>query len=187
MEIWKEILEYENLYEVSNLGRIRSVDHEVPCKGGKTRLIKGRVKILCLNRRGYVITTLSKENKLATFTVHQLVALAFIPGFSKGTELNHIDGDKTNNALSNLEISNPSHNQIHAVRTGLAPKQGKSKYRNVSYIKNPTSVCKWAASIRHNGKSSYGWKTFMTEEEAARHVDSILDSIGDTERLRNFP
>lgn len=111
----------------------------------------------------------------------------FDTSFNKGDQINHIDGDKTNNALCNLEPSNPSHNQLHAVRTGLRTKSGKSIYRNVTYIKNPKAVNKWAASIRHAGKSSYGWKTFATEIEAAKYVDKLLDGIGDTERLRNFP
>ena len=187
MEIWKDIKDYEDLYEVSNHGNIRSKDHIVPCKGGKTRLVKGKLRKQQYNPKGYAVAVLSKENKLKTFTVHQLVAQAFIPGFIKGTEINHEDGNKANPRLDNLEVSNPTHNQLHAVRIGLVPKQGISQYRNVSYISNPRAKSRWAGSIRHNGKSCFGWKTFMTEEEAARHVDALLDSIGDTQRLRNFP
>lgn len=187
LEIWKDVLNYEDHYQVSNLGNVRSKEHRVLCRGGKMRTVKATLKKLCINRNGYVITTLSKENKLATFTVHQLVAQGFIPGFIKGMEINHDDGVKTNNRVTNLEISNPSHNQLHAVRTGLVPKAGISQFRNVSFVKNPRAISKWAGSIRHAGKSSYGWKTFMTEEEAARHVDALLDSIGDVSRLRNFP
>ena len=187
-EFWKDILGYEAQYQVSNLGNIRSKDRVVATKGGKFRTVKGTDKKLCINQRGYVITTLSKpETKLMTATVHQLVAQAFIPNFIKGTELNHIDGNKLNNQVCNLEESNPSHNQLHAVRTGLTNKSSVSAYRNVTYLKNPKAVKKWAASIRHAGKSTYGWKTFMTEIEAAVHVDELLDSISDTERLRNFP
>lgn len=188
MEIWKEIPGYEGHYEVSDLGRIRSMDHAVPCKGNKTRKIVGKLKtILPISRTGYHITTLSKQNRLMTYTVHQLVALAFIPGFTKGTHLNHIDGIKTNNKLSNLEITNPSHNGLHANRLGLVPKVGISKYHHVSYITNPASVSKWAVSIRHDNKSSYGWKTFKEEIDAAVYADALLDSIGDFQRLRNFP
>lgn len=186
MEIWKDILGYEETYEVSNFGGIRSKSRVVPCKGG-TRIVKGKVRKTFLNARGYPITTLCQQNKLMTFTVHQLVAQAFIPGFTKGTEVNHIDGVPANASATNLEVSNRSHNQLHAVRTGLSPKIGVSRYRNVTYLKNPRAVSRWAASIRYAGKSTYGWKTFMTEEEAAIHVDWILDSIGDTDRIRNFP
>lgn len=187
MEIWKEIVGYEGLYEVSSHGRIRSLVHTVPCRGGKTRLVQGTVRKPQYNKKGYQIIVLSKDNKLKTFTVHQLVAEAFIPNFQRGTELNHKDGNPGNPHKDNLEISNPSHNQLHAVRTGLAPKQGISRFRNVTFIKNPRAKSKWAGSIRHNGKSTFGWKTFMTEEEAAQHVDALLNSIGDTQRLRNFP
>ena len=188
METWKALPGYEGLYEVSDLGRIASVRHEVPCKGGKTRWVGGKVKTkLPISKTGYHIITLSKENKLSTFTVHQLVALAFIPGFVKATPLNHIDGIKTNYALTNLEVSCPSHNGLHAHRLGLSKKTGASRFHHVSYINNPASIAKWAVSIRHAGKSSYGWKTFMTELEAAAYADELLDLIGDTQRLRNFP
>lgn len=186
MEIWKAIPNYEGYYEVSDQGRIRSLDRYVKCKSG-IRKVTGAIKTLQYNYQGYQIVTLTKENNLRTFTVHQLVALAFIPNFIKGMELNHIDGIKDNNKLCNLELSNPSHNQLHAVKLGLSPKRGKSKYKNVSYIKNPRAKNRWAASIRYAGKSSFGWKTFFTEEEAAKYVDELLDSIGDTQRIRNFP
>ena len=187
MEIWKEIPGYEGCYEVSSEGRVRTMERRVACKGNATRLIASKIRKLFVSRTGYLITTLSNENKLMTYTVHQLVALAFIPGFTKGTHLNHIDGDKTNNNVLNLEVSNPSHNGLHAHRLGLSPKVGKSKYHHVSYINNPAAIAKWAVSIRHNRKSSYGWKTFKTELEAAVYADQLLDSIGDTKRLRNFP
>lgn len=188
MEIWKEIPSYEGLYVASNQGRIQSLDHVVPCRGGKPRLVRGKLKnSFPTNKKGYCITTLSKENKLMTYTVHQLIALTFIPGFIKGTHINHVDGVKTNNWLTNIEESNPSHNGLHAYRNGLSTKTGISQYHHVSYVSNPRAISKWAVSIRHNGKSSYGWKTFKVEEDAAKYADTLLDTIGDTDRLRNFP
>lgn len=186
-EIWKGVPSLEDKYEISDKGNLRSITRQVPTKSG-TRTVIGKILKTQLNYRGYSIVSLSLQDKsLKTFTIHQLVCMAHIPKFTKGTELNHIDGDKQNNALNNLEVSNPSHNQLHAVRTGLVPKQGLSKFNNVTYVKNPKAKKRWAASIRHAGNSSYGWKTFDLEEDAAKHVDSILDSIQDTERNRNFP
>lgn len=187
MEIWKDVAGYEDHYEVSDLGRIRSKDHYAACKGGHTRLCRGVLRKPQLNQNGYSFIVLCKEGKLKGFTIHQLVAHAFIPGFTLGTEINHKNGVRTDPRLTNIEVSNPSHNQLHAVRTGLRPKTGSSKYRNVSFIRNQKAKARWAACIKHAGKSSFGWKTFMTEIEAAEYVDILLDSIGDTQRLRNFP
>ena len=187
-EIWKKLANFTDKYEVSSLGNLRSITRQVKCRGDNLKQLNGKVLKQQVNKKGYAIIALSLGAKAPkSFTVHQLVATAFIPDFVMGTELNHKDGNKLNNAADNLEKSNPSHNQLHAVRTGLTPKQGVSRFNNVTFVKNPKSVKRWAASIRHNGKSSYGWKTFLTEEEAAQYVDSILDSINDTSRIRNFP
>lgn len=185
-EIWKDVQGYETHYEISSLGCLRSKDRIAPCKGG-TRRVKAAFKKTFINKGGYEITTLSLNGKLRTFTIHQLVAQAFLNGFTKGMMLNHKNGIKIDNRIDNLELSDASHNQFHAVVNGLVPKVGKSCYHNVTYVSNPRAKSRWAGSIRHAGKSTYGWETFKTEEEAARHVDSLLDSIGDTNRKRNFP
>ena len=185
-ENWKPVRGYEGKYEISDLGNIRSVTRRVPVKNG-TRLVTGKILKQQLNHKGYLIVGLSTGTSVKTHTVHQLMYAAFNKDFVYGTEINHKKG-KLVNILSELEISNPSHNQIHAVATGLKLKSGKSsKYNNVTYVKNPKAIKKWAGAIRHNGKSSFGWRTFHTEEEAAKHVDALLDSIGCTERKRNFP
>lgn len=187
LEIWLDVVGYERTYEVSSEGRIRRKETVVPCKGNSTRVVKARDTKVFVGRTGYNTVVLCQEGKPTTYTVHQVVAQAHIPGFVKSTELNHKDGIKTNNRAANLEVSDPSHNQFHAVREGLIPKQGISQYRNVTYVSNPKAVSKWAGSIRHEGKGTFGWKTFKTEIEAAKHVDALLDSIGCVSRLRNFP
>ena len=140
-ELWKEIPGYAGKYEASTLGHIRSLDRKVKCsRGVGVKKVKGRLLKLQVNKKGYVIIGLSAPPTVKTFTVHQLIALTFFDNFVKGTELNHIDGDKQNNAKSNLETSRPSHNQLHAVRTGLKPKTGKSSFNNVTYVKNQKAV-----------------------------------------------
>ena len=188
-EIWKDILGFEGKYQVSSHGRIKNLEREVKTRGTGIRTIKERIRKPQVKKNRYHITTLCKGNsETVTYSVHQMVAQAFFPDFVKGTELNHIDGDPENNCVANLEISNPSHNQLHAIRTGLVKPKGTSKYRLVSYItNNPRAKARWAVCVRHAGKSSYGWKTFMTELEAAKYADELLDSINDTSRLRNFP
>jgi hypothetical protein len=100
-EIWKSISGYENEYEVSNLGNVRSKTRYVG-KGETGRTHYSRLKAKRVNQVGYEIVNLSKENKKKTFQVHNLVANAFL-GESNGFVVNHIDENKTNNKLENLE------------------------------------------------------------------------------------
>jgi len=186
-EEWKDILNHEGRYQISSYGRVKNLRRLVNSKNNSKRVVKERIRKPQIKKSRYHITSLSYSGISITLSVHQLVAQAFMPGFIKGTELNHIDGNPGNNRINNLEISNPSHNQLHALHIGLKKPTGASKYRHVSYIKNnPRAISRWAVCIRHNGKTSYGWKTFKTEIEAAHYADELLDSIGDTQRLRNF-
>ena len=114
-EIWKPVTihEYSSSYEVSNFGRVRSLDkRDLP-----HRLRKG--KILKLSKPKYPLATLSHNGKIKHISVHRLVALAFIPNPENKPQVNHIDGNTTNNNVSNLEWATRSENQSHAVRTGL--------------------------------------------------------------------
>lgn len=190
-EIWKEIKNYEGFYAVSSYGNVKSLPRKVKTKGGKLKnwyggLLKPVVQKTRGNKLGkYLHVGLSKNGKTTTIQVHQLVAEAFLPNFVRGTILNHIDGNPSNNHISNLEISNDSHNMLHAVANGLKQKTGKtSKYNNVSFVQKNT-YRPWVACISYNGNQSYGWKGFGTEEEAALHVNYLLDSVGDTIRKRN--
>lgn len=107
MEIWAEIRGYENHYEVSNLGRVRS--------------IKSKPKILSqmLGKCPYYTVGLSLKGKVKVKYVHRLVAEAFIPVRESRDQVNHIDGIKTNNNLSNLEWVTRSENSHHALKLGL--------------------------------------------------------------------
>lgn len=105
-ELWRPIKDYEKLYEVSNLGRVRSL----PRNGtiNTTHIIKLNHK-----KSGYIDVTLTKNNIKKTFRVHRLVAEAFIPDNHNKKQVNHIDGDKKNNSTANLEWVTPSENIKH--------------------------------------------------------------------------
>lgn len=116
-EIYKDIPEYKGIYQVSNLGNIKSVARSYTNSKGKTYNIKERILKLTISN-GYYSVTLNNKGK-KRFTVHRLVALAFIENPSNKDEVNHIDGNKLNNCYKNLEWCTKSENTLHAYRTGL--------------------------------------------------------------------
>lgn len=120
MEIWKKIIGFENQYEISNVGNLRSIDRLVDhYKGGK-RLYKGSIKKIRLNDKGYYRCNLKKEGKRYDFTVHRLVAIAFLENLDNNKKIiNHINGIKTDNRVENLEWCTESENVIHAVKERL--------------------------------------------------------------------
>lgn len=118
-ETWKPIPGYEDRYEASDLGRVRSVDRRVNTvdKLGRKRTRKLKGKVLAPGGcRGYQIVNLSGHGTVA---VHLLVARTFLPKPPGAEDVNHRDGVKANNMLANLEWCTKSHNQRHAVTAGL--------------------------------------------------------------------
>jgi hypothetical protein len=118
MEKWIPIKNYEDSYEVSNLGRIRSKDRYTPTWNGQV-FKKGVVKKLKEDKDGYFKVWLSHESKKKPFFVHRLVAEAFIPNEKGSPIVNHLDGDKQNNLPGNLEWCTRSENDKHAFKLGL--------------------------------------------------------------------
>lgn len=123
IEEWKPCPEYENVYEISNLGRLKSKpvfvqnDSIFGDEGGYIKHIK--LKNQTINRYGYMTSKLCFNGKCRRLTIHRLVAKAFIPNPKKYSQVNHIDGNKKNNVISNLEWVSPSQNTKHAWDTGL--------------------------------------------------------------------
>jgi hypothetical protein len=111
-ETWKDIPEFENLYQVSNLGNVRSS--------------RGKVQKLQVNKFGYLRATLHKNRKEHKIFAHRLVAFAFIPNPENKIEVNHIDGNKQNNRLENLEWNSKSENILNAFKIGLKNNKGSN-------------------------------------------------------------
>ena len=130
-EIWKWIDGYINMYQVSNLGRVRSVDRDVYCEVSPNKLqhIFGKVLKQGTSHKGYPIVYLSKDGKQKTITVHRLVAEAFIENPLSLPQVNHKDGCKTNNYANNLEWCDNSYNQKHAYANGMQPSYEESNGR----------------------------------------------------------
>lgn len=121
MEKWIPIKNYEESYEVSNLGRVRSKDRFTPTWNGQVYK-KGVVKNLKEDKDGYFKVWLSKESKKKPFFVHRLVAQAFNPNENSLPVVNHLDGNKQNNLPDNLEWTTRSGNDKHAFKLGLRKK-----------------------------------------------------------------
>ena len=119
MEIWKNVVGFEEQYEISNLGNLRSKERFVKHWRGGERKYKSNFKNIRLNDKGYFRCNLKNEGKRYDFTIHRLVALAFIPNEENKPFINHKNGIKTDNRVENLEWCNQSENVTHAVKNRL--------------------------------------------------------------------
>lgn len=111
-ECWKDIPNYEGIYKISNNGYIMSVARNVVCKDGQLKPVNERLLSFGDNGNGYKFCYLWKDNKSKRFYVHILVASIFItnPNPKEYTEINHIDGNRSNNKHTNLEWCNHVYN-----------------------------------------------------------------------------
>lgn len=118
-EIWKPVAGYEGIYEVSNLGRVRSLDREVANRWGTTKPVPGAIRTIAVKREGYCFVNLFRRSRGRPMYVHRLVAIAFLPNPEGLPQVNHIDGDKLNNRADNLEWCTGKENCQHAVAEAL--------------------------------------------------------------------
>lgn len=116
-EIWKPVVGYDGFYEVSSVGRVRSVYRVVRGKYGKTQSKPGRLLKPATNKDGYYYVTLSKEAKAKHFFIHRLVATAFIQNSPNKEQVNHINEDIKDNRVENLEWVTSKENINHGTRT----------------------------------------------------------------------
>lgn len=143
-EIWVDIPDYEDCYQVSNLGKVKSKDKIISVNGNilnYKRKRRGRLLKFYTNSSGYLCVTLSKENQSKNFLIHRLVMISFFG--NSNLEVNHINGNKNDNSLKNLEWSTRKENQNHALLTGLRKlKFSKQKINEIisEYLSNDVSV-----------------------------------------------
>ena len=117
-EIWKDIKSYEGLYQISNTGKIKSLERYKD-NHSKKQLVKEKIRKQIISKTGYYTCMLTKNGNLKLFKVHRIVAEAFIPNPNNYPIINHIDGNKLNNNVDNLEWCSYSHNEKEAYKLGL--------------------------------------------------------------------
>lgn len=126
-EIWKDIVEYEGLYQVSNLGKVRGLSRLI-IVGNYKRLVKQRILKPGTDVNGYLFVCLYNGINHRMFRIHRLVAIHFIPNTENKPEVNHIDGIKMNNYALNFEWVNRSENILHGFKIGIIKKSQLNKF-----------------------------------------------------------
>lgn len=180
-EVWKPYPEFPDRFLVSNKGRVLSIAFNKlkTCKTYST------------TSKGYLSTVFSVNGKPHLRLVHRMVAMTFIPNPENKPHVNHINSNRADNNVDNLEWvtvkENIRHGREHGNITldcnkGVKSPRAKSKYNNVTW--NETKQ-RWQSSLKINGKR-LSQKMFKTEEEAALFVNEQLDALNITDRPRNI-
>lgn len=195
MELWKPVSGYENYYEVSNLGRVRSIDRVVTRSDGVEQLRRGKIKAQTVSYDGYMTVHLSLGGSDKRLPVHRLVADAFVSGRFDGAEVNHKDFDRTNNSADNLEWVSHKDNVAHTISAGRHvcnrdlsgsnnPNYGNHKLRSVYASDKSLSKEKQSRAGSSNGRAvgvlmcgGAADVSFGTIKECAKYM---VDTIGIT-------
>lgn len=159
-EIWKDIEGYEGLYQVSNMGNVRSLRFR---KTNKTNILK-----LSNDSRGYQRICLFKDDKRKCYLVHRLVAQAFISNESNYAEVNHKDENPSNNRVENLEWCDAKYNVNYGTRTVRAKQ--KIIYKNGIEHHNSKPICQYT-------KEGELVKTWYSISDAHRELGFNMGSI----------
>lgn len=144
-EIWRDINGYEGLYQVSNLGRVKSLERFIKTRKNKNGMNgyihkQESIRIPTKDYKGYLRLSLCKEGKLKPFRVHRLVAEAFIPNPNNLPQVNHKDENKENNCITNLEWCTNEYNHNYGTRNKRVAEKQKGRKIPFEQIKNKIAV-----------------------------------------------
>ena len=146
-EVWKDILGYEGLYQVSNLGRVKSIGY------GKERILKPG------SCRGYLFVSLCKNHKIKYCRIHRLVAQSFIPNPKNLPMVNHKDENPSNNSVENLEWCDAKYNNNYGTRIQRVNEKntnGKRSKPVIQYTKTGEFIKEWKSTKDVERNLRYG-------------------------------
>lgn len=178
-EVWKDVPEYEGFYQVSDMGNVRSVDRTT-CKSDGARAFFKGVDITQSKGRGkYVYVELNRIGMAKKFYVHALVAMAFLEYSTWGVDsvIDHIDGDRHNNVLSNLRIISARENVADGYRR-------KGTQSGITGAYNDRG--RWMSTIYVDGKC-IRLGSFGTKEEAGNAYKTALTEVEKGEKVTTYP
>jgi len=179
-ETWKDIKDYKNLYMVSNNGSIKSLKRNT----AHERILKPRK-----DRGGYLYVGLLKNGKTKYCKIHRLVAEAFIPNPENKYSVNHIDGNKTNNKVENLEWATRSEQMIHAYKLGLIKwtDESKGKLKNTMINKGLWYLNKPQKDIKKHCKGHVCGAVPVVQKNDNGEVIKIWKSMSEASRTLGIP
>lgn len=166
-EIWKDIVGYEGLFQVSSLGRFKSNGFYYTQRVGKAKkpvVLYAAPKILSQSYsvEGYLVVSLTKNGKTKQYKAHRIIGQAFIPNPEGKSQINHKNGIKDDNRIENLEWVTPQENTIHAHQTGLCKKLGHANF---------------VAQINERGETINVYKSALSAAKAIQRSGSNLAKI----------
>ena len=206
-ELWKDIIGYEGLYQVSNIGNIRKIApfaRKINCSRCIPYLLS-KAK----SSTGYIHVQLVKQGKAKTINVHRLVANAFVPNPYHKNEINHIDSDRSNNVFTNLEWVTHRENMIHAVKQchvnpSIMRNHKKKRYTVLQYSKNGEFIREWncvndialkygirrctiylCLSGNHKSALGYMWVKRLIGDSIKDKIEPFICMTGKTQKPRN--
>src|SRR5699024_5761663 len=165
IEEWRDVPGYEGLYQVSNMGRIKSLDRKVKYSDGRTFIHKGIILKPGQDHRGYLYVNLSKKGKIKPYRVHRCVAGSFLKRSPDKPEVNHIDENKENNKVSNLEWCNREYNNNYGTRI--------ERIHSSDGIKNMVKERSIKVIQLENGVVKNVWDSLMDCERSGFHRKNI--------------
>ena len=130
IEVWKDVKNYEGYYIVSSMGKVKSLDRIVLGKNGVSSFRSGKLKSNVIDRWGYLLVLLSKNNKQKLCRIHRLVAEAFIPNPENKPHIDHINTDKKDNWVGNLRWCTRSENMNNPLTKEKCREMNKGKHRS---------------------------------------------------------